>query len=121
MAETHYRGLVHRKSMKELTHVAVPKVPEKNPEGVRLNMTRSSKDYQEWKMEEMLQAFLKEFELCEHASQIYDKGKYVSNNKVRKRHLSKSGGQSTASVLLRRKTDGRFFTRLCILYGKSPT
>ena len=62
-------------------------------------------------MQEMLQAFLKELELRERASQIYDKGKYVSNNKVPKRHSSKSGGeggQSTASVLLSRKTDGRF-------------
>jgi len=49
------------------SEIVVPVLLDKIPEGIRLGMTRSSKTrYQEWTMEEMLEALREELEPREH-------------------------------------------------------
>ena len=66
--ETHYRALEALKVDEETySEIVVPVLLDKIPEGVRLAMTRSSKtSYQEWTIEEMLEALREELELREH-------------------------------------------------------
>ena len=83
--------------------VVVPKILEKIPESVRLNMTRGTRDaYQEWDMQQMIDSFRKELELRERASQFFGKNKGV----VTEKQFGKSGGQTTASVLFSKKSEG---------------
>ena len=84
--------------------VVVPKILEKIPENARLNMTRGTRDaYQEWDMQQMIDSFRKELELRERASQFFGKNKGV----VTETQFGKSGGQTTASVLFSKKSEGR--------------
>ena len=64
LTETHYRGSVAPGIAQETySCVVVPKILEKIPESVRLNMTRSTGDaYQEWNMQQMIDSFRKELE-----------------------------------------------------------
>ena len=66
--ETHYRALEAMKVDEETySEIVVPMLLDKIPEGVRLGMTRNSRaNYQEWTMEEMLEALREELELREH-------------------------------------------------------
>ena len=68
LIETHYRALEAMKVDEETySEIVVPVLLDKIPEGVRLCMTRSSKTrYQDWTMEEMLEALREELELREH-------------------------------------------------------
>ena len=70
LTETHYRGLVALGITQEMySCVVVPKILEKIPESVRLNMTRGTGDAcQEWDMQQMIDSFRKELELRERAS-----------------------------------------------------
>ena len=108
LTETHYRGLTALEIDQETySCVIVPKLLEKIPAGVRLNMTQGSEDYEDWNLENLLKALLKEIELCEHTSQMFENrnstGTSVGNHKF-KRGSGKPGGQATTSVLLSRKT-----------------
>ena len=105
LRETHYRGLVTLGIAQETySCVVVPKILEKIPESVRLNMTHGTGDaYQEWNMQQMIDSFRKELELRERASQFFGKDKGV----VTKKQFGKSGGQTTASVLFSKKSEGR--------------
>ena len=105
LTETHYRGLVALGIAQETySCVVVPKILEKIPESVRLNMTRGTGDaYQEWNMQQMIDSFRKELELRERASQFFGKNKGV----VTRKQFGKSGGQTTASVLFSKKSEGR--------------
>ena len=105
LTETHYRGLVALGITQETySCVVVPKILEKIPESVRLNIPRGTEDaYQEWNMQQMIDSFGKELELCERASQFFGKNKGVAT----KKQFGKSGGQTTASVLFSKKSEGR--------------
>ena len=105
LTETHYRGLVALGIVQEMCScVVVPKILEKIPESVRLNMTRGTGDaYHEWDMQQTIDSFRKELELRERASQFFGKNKGV----VTKKQFGKSGGQTTASVLFSTKSECR--------------
>ena len=67
------------------SEIVVPVLLEKIPEGVQLGMTRSSKTrYQEWTMEEMLEALREELELREHQVTSF-KGAYVMHLRKRRK------------------------------------
>ena len=111
LTETHYRGLTALEIDQETySCVIVPKLLEKIPAGVRLNMTRGSEDYEDLNLENLLKALLKEIELRECTSQMFENrnstGTSVGNHKF-KRGSGKPGGQATTSVLLSRKTESR--------------
>ena len=105
LTETHYRGLFALGIAQETySCVVVPKILEKIPESVRLNMTRGTGDaYQMWDMQQMIDSFRKELELRERASQFFGKNKGV----VTKKQFGKSGGQTTVNVLFSKKSEGR--------------
>ena len=105
LTETHYRGLVALGIAQETYYcVVVPKILEKIPESVRLNMTRGTGDaYQEGDMQQMIDSFRKELELRERASQFFGKNKGV----VTRKQFGKSGGQTIVSVLFSKKSEGR--------------
>ena len=67
----------------------------KIPAGVRLNMTRGSEDYEDWNLENLLKALLKEIELRERTSQMFENrnntGTSVGNHKFKRGSASRVG------------------------------
>ena len=113
--ETNYRGL-KALGVNETAYstIVVPEILEKLPETFRLTITRD-KDYSEWTMTEVMNAFLKEIELREAHKPRTEK---PDSHERRKNNIHGHGGASAAALFTRQDLgkgiDGRIKCAYCL-------
>ena len=113
--ETNYRGL-KALGVNETAYstIVVPEILEKLPETFRLTITRD-KDYSEWTMTEVMNAFLKEIELREAHKPRTEK---PDSHERRKNNIHGHGGASAAALFTRQDQgkgiDGRIKCAYCL-------
>ena len=113
--ETNYRGL-KALGVNETAYstIVVPEILEKLPETFRLTITRD-KDFSEWSMTEVMDAFLKEIELREAHKPRTEK---LESHERRKNNMYGHGGASAAALFTRQDQgsgiDGRTKCAYCL-------